>query len=271
MNHSSAPSGSSGTVGKDGANPLSVHINADARQIWVMLREPAKVAQWHGWDYDGLAEEIRLIFFSPGVVEGQDHRSLTLEDGDTFLLEPGPDGTVVTVECGVPEPESEMADWYADITEGWISFLQQLRFALERHPNTDRHTAFFAGTPADGSALVDRLGAGSVGEPGEHYSLTLPGGQEITGRVWFRTEHQLGLTVAQYAEHGDGLLILAEQPLTEGVRDEPSSLVIASTYALGAKALHGVWDGWEAVRREHYPDADPLITSALGRAGKPAT
>ena len=267
MNHSSDPSG---TSGNEAGNPLSVHINADARQVWVMLREPAKVAQWHGWDYDGLAEEIRMIFFSAGVAEDSDHRSLTLEDGDTFLLEPGPDGTVVTVERGLPEPESEMADWYADITEGWISFLQQLRFALERHPTTDRHTAFFAGTPTDGRALVERLGAGSVGAPGDPYSLVLPSGQEITGRVWFRTEYQLGLTVAQYAEHGDGLLILAEQPLAEGVRDEPSSLVIASTYALGAKALHDVWNGWESLRREHYPDADPLVTSTLGRAGKPS-
>ncbi|MHA7275519.1 SRPBCC family protein [Arthrobacter sp. HLT1-21] len=268
MDHSP---GITGSAAAGALNPLSVHINADARQVWVMLREPAKVAQWHGWDYDGLAEEIRLIYFSVGVAEAPNHLSLTLEDGDTFLAVPGPDGTVVTVERGQPEPGSELADWDEDITEGWISFLQQLRFALERHPNTDRHTAFFAGTPTDGRSIVDRLGAQVVGQPGDFYTLTMPGGEELTGRVWFRTERQLGLTVAQYAEHGDGLLILAEQPLTEGVRAELSSLVIASTYALGARDLHAVWDSWEGVRRDSYPDADPLVTSALDRAGKPSS
>ena len=188
MNHSP---GTTGMAEAAVRNPLSVHINADARQVWVMLREPAKVAQWHGWDYDGLAEEIRLIFFAPGVAEGPDHLSLTLEDGDTFLV-----------------------------------------------------------------------------EPGDHYTLTMPDGGELTGRVWFRTARQLGLTVAQYAEHGDGLLILAEQPVVEGMRDKPSALVIASTYGLGARALHSVWDGWEALRRDSYPDADPLVTSVLNRAGK---
>ncbi|WP_051427262.1 hypothetical protein [Arthrobacter sp. H20] len=265
MNHSS---GAIDTASAGVLNPLSVHIFADARQVWVMLREPAKVAQWHGWDYDGLAQEIRQIFFSVSVAEGQDHLSLTLGDGDTFGLQPGPDGTVVTMERGHPDPESELAHWSADITEGWISFLQQLRFALERHPNANRHTAFFSGTPADGLSIADRLGAAGVGEPGDSYSLTLPDGQELTGRVWFRTERQLGLTVAQYAEHGDGLLILAEQPLAEGVRDVPSSVLIASTYALGARSLHSIWDGWETIRRDHYPDAAPLVTSILGPAGK---
>lgn len=260
MSESSTPSGS--TASPDtGANPLSVHINADTRQLWVMLREPAEVSQWHGWDYDGLADEIRTIYFSPTAVEGPDHRTLTLEGGDTFLLEPGPDGTQVTIERGTPEPGSDLADWHEDITEGWISFLQQLRFALERHPNTRRRTAFFSGTPTDGQSIISRVRADSLGAPGEEYSLTAPGGGELTGRVWFRSERQVGLTVARYAEHGHGLLILADQPL--GIRDEPSSLMIASTYELGAQNLRGIWDGWETLRREHYPDADPLETSAL--------
>ena len=36
-------------------NNLSVVINSDAQQVWTMLREPAKVAQWHGWEADDLA------------------------------------------------------------------------------------------------------------------------------------------------------------------------------------------------------------------------
>ena len=34
--------------------------------------------------------------------------------------------------------------------------------------------------------------------------------------MWFRSNHQVGLTVHGYAEHGDGLLIVADQPAIAG-------------------------------------------------------
>jgi uncharacterized protein YndB with AHSA1/START domain len=43
-------------------NNLSVVINADAPQVWTMLREPSKVAQWHGWEADDLDAEIKEIY-----------------------------------------------------------------------------------------------------------------------------------------------------------------------------------------------------------------
>ena len=48
-------------------NNLSVVINSDAQQVWTMLREPSKVAQWHGWEADDQAAEINEIYFSPLV------------------------------------------------------------------------------------------------------------------------------------------------------------------------------------------------------------
>ena len=78
-------------------SPLSVHINADAQQVWVMLREPSRIAQWHGWELDSLEDEINEIYFTDAT-EGEDHRRLVTNGGDTFTLEPVGDGTQVTLE-----------------------------------------------------------------------------------------------------------------------------------------------------------------------------
>lgn len=234
-----------------GSNPLSVHINADARQVWLMLREPRLVRQWHGWDAESLDEEIRSIYFSPSVIEGPDHRFLTVDGGDTFQIEPVRDGTLVTVERVEGEAD--------EITEGWITFLQQLRFALERHPSGTRRTAFFSGEPDDGGSIIEKLNAEQLQQPGDSYSLSLPKGHELTGTVWFRTENQLGLTVGGYADHGEGLVIVADQPSLQS----RSSLAVVSTYGLGANALRSAWDSWDTFRRQHYPSSNPLETSKI--------
>ena len=58
----------------------------------------------------------------------------------------------------------------------------------------------------------------------------------------------MGLTVHGYAEHGDGLLIVADQPVIEDVRPDGGSLVIVSTYDLGAHRLESIQSllGWLA-------------------------
>lgn len=236
-----------------GPNPLSVHINADARQVWLMLREPRLVRQWHGWDAEGLDEEIRSIFFASTVVEGPDHTSVTVDGGDTFRIDPVADGTLVTVERGESDQHVE------EITEGWITFLQQLRFALERHPSATRRTAFFSGEPAASESIIEKLHAEQFQQPGDSYSLNLPDGHELSGIVWFRTEHQLGLTVSQYSDHGEGLVIVTDQPLSQGA----SSLVIVTTYGLGARSLREIWGSWDNFRQQHYPSSEPLVTSGL--------
>ena len=62
-----------------------------------MLREPAKVAEWHGWQADALASEIKEIYFNSTVVENPDHTALTVDGGDEFTLKPVPTGTEVSV------------------------------------------------------------------------------------------------------------------------------------------------------------------------------
>jgi hypothetical protein len=238
-------------------NNLSVVINSDAQQVWTMLREPSKVAEWHGWQADDQAAEINEIYFSPNVVEGADHTSLVVDGGDVFTLKPVPTGTEVSVTRAAMDHNSEWAAWDEDITQGWLTFLQQLRFALERHPHGRRRTIFFSVPGTEGSA-IEKLGVGDVPSPGEPYSLTLATGEEITGKVWFRSNHQVGLTVHGYAEHGEGLVIVADQPSIPDIRPDGGSLVIVSTYDLGAHRLEDVRKYWDKWRAENYPTSDPL-------------
>lgn len=237
---------------------LTVHINADAAQVWNMLREPSKVTQWHGWEYDELEEEIKQIFFT-NAVEDEHHCILTINGGDKFILHPVGDGTEVRLERAPREDAGEWEAYYDDITEGWLTFLQQLRFALERHPQTKRHTTFFSGTAnASGQPIADRLGLAGLPDPGEPYSVTAGTGEKLTGKVWFRSERQLGLTVDSYADHGHGLLIVADTPPND---DHPNggAMVIASTYGLGARDLHSIRDRWDQWRGQHYPESDPVV------------
>jgi uncharacterized protein YndB with AHSA1/START domain len=238
-------------------NNLSVVINSDAQQVWTMLREPTRIAQWHGWNADDQAAEINEIYFGPNVVEGADHTSLVVDGGDIFTLKPVPTGTEVSVTRAAVDHNSEWAAWDEDITQGWLTFLHQLRFALERHPHGTRRTFFFS-VPGTGGSAIDRLGLSDVPAPGDTYSLTLPTGEEISGKVWFRSNHQVGLTVHHYAEHGEGLLIVADQPAIEDVRPDGGSLAIVSTYGLGAHQLESIRNYWDKWRAENYPTSDPV-------------
>lgn len=242
-------------------DPLSVHINADSRQVWVMLREPANIAQWHDWQHPNLDEEIARTYFT-SATEGPDHRWLRLSGGETIALAPVEDGTAVSLE---PATGSD-----PDAVQRWVTNLQQLRFALERHPNAVRRTGYFTGAAPDGVAIADKLGCSALPGPGEDYSLDSPTGVRLEGRVWFRTDRQIGLTVDSYAEHGDGLLILIDRPSRPENPGQPGTsaagaAVHASMYGLGAARLRAVWDRWEAFRARHYPDSPPLVFPELVR------
>jgi uncharacterized protein YndB with AHSA1/START domain len=238
-------------------NNLSVVINADAPQVWTMLREPSKVAQWHGWQAEDLDAEIKEIYFSSDVEEAPDHTSLTVHGGDIFELRPVPQGTLVSVTRAAVDHNAEWAAWDEDITQGWLTFLQQLRFTLERHPHGTRHTLFLQLPGGPGSA-IDKLGLAELPSRGDNYELTLATGEEISGKVWYRTNHQVGLTVHSYADHGDGLLVVADQLAIDDVRPDGGSLVIASTYGLGAARLDAIRASWDSWRAENYPTSEPV-------------
>lgn len=218
---------------------VEVTVAAPVEEVWRALREREQLRNWHGWDYempdgtDGLAAEIEVIYFSDEVTE-QPPARLSLGADVVELTETG-DGVRVRLTRG---PRGANPDWdayYDDITEGWTTFLQQLRWYLERHRNDTRVTHVAVGTPREPGPIVARLGLTAIAEQpaGTGYRTTLPMGLPISGTVLFRTAHQLGLTVAGW---GDGLLVVCDAQ-TAAHRPRAGSAAILSTYGLDAATL----------------------------------
>jgi uncharacterized protein YndB with AHSA1/START domain len=113
-----------------------VVVAAPADAVWRALRDPSEIRRWFGWDYDGLDEEIEYIFQSQAKADDA-ARLLDFGEGGAIALEDRGDATAVRVTRAV-------ADGYDEVNEGWITFVQQLRFYLERHRGRERRTVHIA-------------------------------------------------------------------------------------------------------------------------------
>lgn len=207
-------------------------VRAPIDRVWRALRDPADIRRWHGWLEPGLDAEIQHIYVD-GARTGERPYELVVEPLDVFGLERHEDGTVVRLDRAPREQVPEWADWYDDITQGWVSFLQQLRFALERHPDVDRRTLFWVGSGEPAAPLLD------------DDALPAP----VLGR-WFRTDLQDGVVVD---ELGPGLLLVARKDASLG---GPGAMATLSTYGVddaGWDALRRRWTAWF---RAAYPDAE---------------
>lgn len=216
---------------------IEVTIAAPVDVVWDALRDKDKVRHWHGWDYDGLDGEIDLIFFTD-TVEDASARTLRTHGGDEFRLEPHGDGTKVTLTRG---PRGDNPDWdayYEDITEGWITFLNQLRFAVERKPGAVRRTLSFIGGNENAVHLIDALNLTDV----TSFQMDLLG-EEVRGELWFRSDNQLGITVDTW---GDGLLIVSSVD-PSAAKPKGAAMAILSTYGLDDTHLADLdtrWRSW---------------------------
>lgn len=233
----------------DGDPVIEVTVAAPIGDVWRALREPDLLRNWHGWDYrtpdggDGLDAEIQVIYFNDAVTEEPPTRLFL--GTDVFDLTETDEGVRVRLTRA---PRGANPDWdayYDDITEGWTTFLHQLKWAVQRHPGQERVTHFTAGTPHEPRPIVARLGLTDVADQpeGSPYSASLPVGLDITGAVLLRTGSQLGLTVDGW---GDGLLMLADSPPAEH-RPVAGSAAVLSTYGLPEPelaALKSAWDRW---------------------------
>lgn len=120
---------------------VEVVIAAPVEQVWRALRDPAEIRRWFGWDYEGLEAEIRYIFADHSSADDEAH-VLDGGPGGRIALEPQGDRTVVRVTRAAPAGSWDGV--YDEVNEGWLTFIQQLRFYLERHPGRDRRTVHVA-------------------------------------------------------------------------------------------------------------------------------
>lgn len=193
------------TADPEGTPVVVVTVAAPVDAVWRALRDRERVHHWHGWQAEGLDDEIGQIYFSDDVAEDGTGHTLTLGGGDRVELLPHDEGTRVRLTRAPVSDDDEWAAWYDDITEGWVTFLHQLRFALEHHPDAPRRTLFHAG----------------LGEPPDPAALA-------AGEPWFRSAHQVGTRVPAW---GDGLLVTAHVPAKN------AAMAVITTYGMDDAAF----------------------------------
>ncbi|MFT4294857.1 MAG: hypothetical protein QM582_05525 [Micropruina sp.] len=216
---------------------IEVTIAAPVEAVWASLRDPVLIRRWHGWHYDGLDEEIAMIFGTEGADD--EAHVLNANAGDRFEVDAVPGGTRVRVTRAPYLPDEAWSAYYDDITEGWKSFLQQLRFMHERHPGEDRRTIF----------LMAR------GEPDapERLRGSVPA---RAGELWYAAERQRGVLLPDL---GPGLLItVAKEPATD---ETGTSFVDASAivtcYGLDDDQFAAEQARWTAWWASAYPETAP--------------
>lgn len=224
---------------------VEVTIAAPAGEVWDAIRDPDKIMNWFGWDADTLKDEVDFIFAKYGRPD-EAARILWFEGTrDRFEVEARGEGSVLRVVRAAPAGES----WdgiYEDMTEGWISFVEQLRLAIEKHGLGPRRTIYLSGSAKPGgSGPIAALGLADLRarKDGEAYVADLPTGEHVEGKIWHRTPWQVGLTVPGW---GDGLLIPMDMPATESSPHGRGS-VILTTYGLSDgefDALQARWSAW---------------------------
>jgi len=235
---------------------IEVTVGAPIETVWAYLREPDLIRNWHGWLADGLDSEIDYIYQQHAresdtayVLEtDRGPEGPWVDGGDRFELHESDGGTTVRITRGARGPEEMWDAWYDDITEGWTSFLQQLRFAIEMHPEGTRRTVFLN---ADGGGLDSvrsalRLPGVAVGVS---YSADV-NGLALRGQGWFLADHQTGVTVESL---GPGLVVAADKP--DGSGASKGAMVIVTTYGQDDAAFARTVGQWEDWWQAHYPGA----------------
>jgi hypothetical protein len=234
---------------------VDVTIAAPIERVWQALRDPALLAQWFGWDYDKLADEIDG-YFRAGGVEVEPGRRLDL-GGDVFELEAVGSGTRVRLVRAEPPASDTWDGVYDDVDEGWRTFVAQLAFWLEAQHGVDRATSqrrtiYLAGhrEAADGPSLAAAAGLSAIADVvvGQRYATTAATGETLAGVVRFRTEHQVGFSVDAW---GPGLLVLAGRP---GSPKSPhgGGFALLTTFGRSEQELARLTEAWAAAWRSAF-------------------
>jgi hypothetical protein len=231
---------------------IEVTIAAPADEVWRSLREPARIAEWFGWQYDELDAGIEHIFFANARSDDA-ARTIAFGRGDRIEVEPRGDGCVLRIVRPAPTADHDWEDIFEDETQGWIAFVLQLRFALERHAADRRRTLFLSGSPGapDQPLAARALGLPASGASGTAYKITASPGDPLAGRIWHRGRHQVALTIDGV---GDGLLVAMDRA-ADARYPHGHSQVILTTYGLSDRAFDELAARWRTWWAEHFDAA----------------
>jgi hypothetical protein len=230
---------------------VEILVAAPIDVVWKALREPAEVIRWFGWQYPNLLTDTEGMWAD--TKEDAAKRTL-YSDGqpDRFTVEAVGNQTIVRVIRSAPAEDAGWSGIYDDVFEGWTTFFQQLKFALERHRGQDRATLFLNGRAKDAATShpIDAMGLAPlwVVPAGERYRVQAKTGDTLEGTIYFRSPYQLGLTVDGV---GDGLLILAIRPRTEK-SPHGGGTVLLTTYGMKADALAALRKRWSEWWKQTY-------------------
>lgn len=225
---------------------VDMAVTAGPDAVWDALRRPDQLRRWFGWDDEGLDDEIRLIFLEQATADDAS-RTLSWPDGDRIEVHAGDPTHLRVVRAGHTAEWDGVSD---PVDEGWITFTQQLRFLLERHPDEDRRTvsALDVDLGDDATALLARLGLRDLGDEavGSSYTVQRADGTAFSGEVFFQTDLQLGLTVEQ---EGDALLVVARTPPASAPPHGRAMFVLSLFSADDARAAEAQqrWTSWWGV------------------------
>lgn len=215
---------------------IEVVVDAPREVVVRALSDPAEIGRWFGWDYEGIADEIRYIFVDHSTAtERGDVWTLAGDNGQSIeVVADGPRTVVRVVQPG-PLTDASWDDVYEEVAQGWHVFFQQLKHYVEQHLGQDRRTLYLEGVapPTTVVAALDR---------------------ELGGKPEFVGRFQRIVPIARY--DGGLLTILANAPIDSDTPDRIQ--VTVTTYGLNDAQFAEARAEWLA--RWSARAQDPKIT-----------
>jgi hypothetical protein len=230
---------------------ISLDMPVPFDTAWVHLRRPELIRRWYGWDEPDLDEQIDRVFFREAAVHhpesGLPMGWLRWHNHDVIEVRGGW-GTKPRTTLVMRRQDYDQLGSYDGVRdeadERWITWIEQLHYALTYHLGEDRHAFAMHDLDSDRpDPLLARAGlAGVRGLPvGAAVEIHRPDGSLLGGILDFNARYQFGVALK-----GGSLLVVQVAPPAS---HKPNGAVSAywSTYGLDEEGLDAArrrWSGW---------------------------
>lgn len=109
--------------------------------VWQHLRQPELLRRWFGWHGPEFEDEIAGLSGGFSTVE-REGSAVVIGDHRMVLQEADPGAELCISRVGAPDEHG------TEIDEGWVTFLEQLRYVIAMQPAGVRHTFMVPGAPS---------------------------------------------------------------------------------------------------------------------------